>query len=967
MTRWWKCDLQVATPAWKFDFPAGTNFKLNSGDAISDAAERVKFLDAYMADLKEKGIELIALADHNTGAWIDDAKEAGKRHGITVFPGCEITTQTGADGVHLLIIGDPSKTSQDFDRLIHGQLGFGHPNEPYRIDGGNKVPTSSQHTAMQILDKLPDEYLAIAPHALNDNGIASAKTVKGDIRWKALHHERLVAIDPGNCANPAGDNFSARFRRRDLQDFPRLPSLAFVATSDAYAIENLGSRFTWIRMAEPNIEALRQAFLDHESRVLCDWSPKLQSFPGNNPNNVRHAWISSISLSGEMTNSAQPLLLDFHHGLNVLIGGRGSGKSSVVAALRQIYSSSDSLPARLKNEAEDFAKTVLGKAVLHASHHVQESQERQQASWTLQAGRNTIANGQTSKTTFGATVISQKELFERAAGDRNDPELTSRSLLALIDGSITGNGSYGFGTNFGMGFGMGQPLGGGTLSTADFATALDDARAKWATDHRAFVRLKNDLAELPSLEQRVETLEQQVQAFFSPDVTERLNVVKSRLAEGKELASQKATLEDQIEISKTLAESQPDEKTLAAGHDYPPEFSAVSIRYKQIQTNLAAAVIAASRTAQEELDAFEDGLIRNAWDTLHKAAQTDMDEYVASLSAQGLSPDEFSRLQEELNRTRAAVEQLQIKAQDKKRVEETSKSSWNALIELFSQRRKARDSLLDQVATASGRLRFSSAQMQDIAPWIEFVRTTAGFRTDGFVDDTKDLAAWLWKDEKQDTPKRLEMWQEFLVNKDSKAFQTTTGLRGSFVERFEKVDEAARYRIATEFPDDVVGMDFLKEHGKAEIDADWQSVVRGSPGQRTAAMLAFVLHHGREPLVLDQPEDDLDSEWISKLVVKELRQSRWHRQLIVVSHNANIPVLGDAEQVIALENRDNSLCVRETEELDLQGNVHKVRHVGPVENTLVRKDIQSIMEGGVAAFVLREQKYNNETKSHKAL
>ena len=103
-----------------------------------------------------------------------------------------------------------------------------------------------------------------------------------------------------------------------------------------------------------------------------------------------------------------------------------------------------------------------------------------------------------------------------------------------------------------------------------------------------------------------------------------------------------------------------------------------------------------------------------------------------------------------------------------------------------------------------------------------------------------------------------------------------------------------------------------------------------------------------------------------KLVVKELRQSRWHRQLIVVSHNANIPVLGDAEQVIALENRDNSLCVRETDGVDDAGQPVKFLHVGPVENILVRKDIQSIMEGGVAAFVLREQKYNNETKSHKA-
>jgi len=966
MTRWWKCDLQVATPAWKFKFPEGSNFQLKALDRAVGNSERVRFLDAYMSQLKAQGVEVIALADHNTGEWIDDAKAAGDRHGVIVFPGCEITTHTGADGAHLLIIGDRTKTSQDFDRLIHGIFGFGHPNEPYRMEADKKVPTSSQRTAIQILDSLPDEYLAIAPHVLNANGLASSDTAKGDIRWKALHHERLVAVDPGDCSNPTGDAFGPRFKRRESDNFPRLPSLAFVATSDAYSIDDLGKRFTWIRMAQPSIEALRQACLDHESRVLCDWSPKLQKFPNQDPNNVRHAWISSVSLGGSLTNSTHSLDLDFHHGLNVIIGGRGSGKSSVVAALRQLYSSNESLPGRLKNEAEDFSHTVFENAVLHATHHVQESQEKQLASWTLEAGRNTIAQGQTSRTTFGATVISQKELFERAAGDRNDPELTSRSLLALIDSSVAGGGaSFGFGSNFGVGFGMGQPIGGTTLSTADFSTALEDARAKWATDHRAFVRLKNDLEELPALKARTATLEQQVQAFFSPEVTERLTGIKARLEEAAELATLRQVLAERIELAKVHAAS------LSEGVDElketkpSPEFDSVSGELVLIQTSFATELAQTAENALSRLNEFEQSAAYVEWTGIQQEAESSMQIYIDSLSAQGLSPDEFSRLQDELNRTRVAIDQLENKAKGVQRAEELSKGSWDSLVELYKQRREARSSLLAEVASASGRLRFTTAVMQDTNPWIEFMRASAGFRTDGFIEDTKNLAMWLWTANPDEVKDRLFAWQEFLVNKNSKAFQVLTGLRAAFIERLEKVDEVARYRMATELPDDVVGMEFLKENGRTDVEADWQSIVRGSPGQRTAAMLAFVLHHGREPLVLDQPEDDLDSEWISKLVVKELRQSRWHRQLIVVSHNANIPVLGDAEQVIALENRDNSLCVRESEEIKKDGTRVQIRHIGPVENSLVRKDIQSIMEGGVAAFVLREQKYNNETKSHK--
>jgi hypothetical protein len=145
-TRWWKCDLQVATPAWNFRFPEGPGYRL------TEPQERERFLDDYMTATRAAGINVIALADHNTGEWIDAVKEAGARHGVVVFPGCEITTHTGADGVHLIILGDLNKTSQDFDRLIFGPLGFDHDHPPFVQQGEQFLPASSSKTLIQILD-----------------------------------------------------------------------------------------------------------------------------------------------------------------------------------------------------------------------------------------------------------------------------------------------------------------------------------------------------------------------------------------------------------------------------------------------------------------------------------------------------------------------------------------------------------------------------------------------------------------------------------------------------------------------------------------------------------------------------------------------------------------------------------------------------------------------------------------------
>lgn len=958
-TRWWKCDLQVATPAWNFTFPQNSAFRVDDADLALRSAERTRFLDGYMAALRAEGVEVIALADHNTSTWIDEVKAAGIRHGVVVFPGCEVTSSTGADGAHLIVIGERTATGQDFDRLIHGPIGYDHDHPPFRMQGGNRVPGSSKLTSSQILEALPAEYLAIAPHAFSDNGIVSKDTARGDIRFKALHHERLAAIDAGDCSKPEGGSWKARFQRRELTDFPRLKSLAFVSTSDAYSFEQLGKRFTWIRMSEPTIEALRQAFLDHESRILCDWSPKLASFKDRNPNNVRHAWISSLRLGGNLGNSAEALSLDFHPGLNVIVGGRGSGKSSVVAALRQLYSTTSGLPIRLKEDAEEFAQTVFQAATLEATHRLQESQSQQSARWTLATGSQTTFDDQVVPTSFTATVISQKELFERAAGDKSDPELTSRSLLSLVDS--------GLGQPYSWNQAWNVPTHAATSVSQTFEELLEDARAHWINQRRALHRLTTELQQLPALLAKVAVLEEQVAAFSAPEVKARLANIELRQTEESSLRQQAGALEDALNQINILHQVLSTRSISAVpGTAISPEFATVAERFNNINAKLSTALSEISTSTRAELDAFESDVSQGPWQALVKAAGLDLETYKHELETKGLSPSEFSRLQDELTRTRETVVTLQ--ASGEKLVEESEKCAraWEQLQELYGLRRNVRNSLLNSVASRSGRLKFSHAYTQDIAPWIAFVRMTAGIRENGYVTEVQELAQWLWKGPEAELPDRLASWQTFLVTKEVRPFAEATGFKSTFLARLATIDESARYRIAAQLPEDVISMAFLKEDGLPDRPADWQPVVQGSPGQRTAAMLAFVLHHGKEPLVLDQPEDDLDSEWIFKLVVKELRQSRWHRQLIVVSHNANIPVLGDAEQVIALENRSGKLAIRCTTEVLADGSQTVIPHVGPVESPHVRKDIQAIMEGGVAAFVLREQKYNNETRAHKA-
>ncbi len=941
LTRWWKCDLQVGTPAWNFRLPCDHTYDL------ATLAGKREFADRYMDVLIVRGVEVIVLADHNTGEWIDVMVEAGNEKGIAVFPGCEITTGSGADGIHLVIIGDREKTAHDFDLLLAGPLGFDHEHDRYHTRGDVQEPGSSGKTIVKILDDLPDAYLAIAPHALNDNGIASGNTAKGDIRWKALHHPRLEALDPGDCVDCDSDSFNDLFRRRSLDNFPRLKSLAFVATSDAYDFERFGSRFCWIRMEEPTLEALRQAFLDHEARIICHWDPRLDDYPDRNPNRIRHAWIESLHLGGTLGNSSAPLKLDFHPGLNVLIGGRGSGKSTVVAALRQIYSGFNTLPEMVRQEAEIFSNRIFEQAELSSAHRIQNSQERQESRWSKEAGsQSRQREGQYLPTNFRVRVVNQKELFERVSQDRDDPLSASRSFLAFVDESLG--------------------LLKSELSSPDsWWRKFDDAAAEWRTATREHERLKEDLSQLPSIRSKIKELEAQISAFDSAEATARRAHNERRFKQRELLASREETTRNLFSLLRSAVGMHEqviaDAVSSADGADITGFVDTIDAITSEVGETVKQTVAA----AEQRVDEWRAEIDSSEWKKSLNAAKVDDEAYVQELKGKGINPDDYNQLKKDLSQRQALEKSLAAKEFNLESVRKRAVQAWDTIQLLLRERRRIRTDLLDNVSRRSGRLKFELRPHHDSIGWCKSVRGFLNLRSDAFIDDLPSLGKWIWN-APDDTTRdiRWSMWRAALStgNFDQFASRENADLRANWQKRLATLDETVRLRLATEIADDIAKISFLKDGGRADRDEDWQEITQGSPGQRTAAMLGFVLHHGDEPLILDQPEDDLDTEWISNLVVQELRSSRWKRQIIVVTHNANIPVNGDAERVIVLENEGGCLRVRQTT-YKHNGRELTVPHSGAIEVQLVRADIQNIMEGGIRAFVQRERKYNNEVRT----
>ena len=128
-----------------------------------------------------------------------------------------------------------------------------------------------------------------------------------------------------------------------------------------------------------------------------------------------------------------------------------------------------------------------------------------------------------------------------------------------------------------------------------------------------------------------------------------------------------------------------------------------------------------------------------------------------------------------------------------------------------------------------------------------------------------------------------------------------------------------------------------------EADPNFKDAAELSNGQKCTALLPLLMARRDTPLIIDQPEDNLDNHFIYESIVETIRRLKARRQMIFVTHNANIPVLGEAEMVIVL---------------DSDGKAGRVAKAGTLDEC--RDEIIDLLEGGRVAFELRRKRYASQ-------
>lgn len=727
--------------------------------------------------------------------------------------------------------------------------------------------------------------------------------------WRIDLHAHTPAS--GDFDRPGGE-------RRNWPDW-----IEAAARAKLDAVESeLGRRLTWVKMTRPDSEGLRLALLDGPDSL----KPAARDNPGD-PNGRRgELAIESISVAnGRFIGRPDPVTVRFNPWLNAIIGGRGTGKSTLVDFCRKTLRRETELDAS-GNRGEDGSLRQLFERRIRVGRRGREGLltedtrievvyrkhgERFALTWnrhgadhaiTRLDGDERIPEEGSVCERFPVRIYSQKQLFAMA----QDPD----ALLTVIDD--------------GPGVGAAEK----SREIDHLESRYLSLRAQARSAEARSKGLSGRRAQLSDVQRKLDFLQEGGQAGQLSEYRKNRQlddtweeVVKAVWAAVQEVAEAAEQLEvaDLGGAEERSREEDRSRMSLAKAH----------VALGRAVGRLRRTVLADVENAQREIEGILGGEDVLAWRRVLETGEDEFREASAELTALGIAdPAEYTDLLAEARRLRREINELE---NEQARASKLARDADDTL-KLYRERRHALWEARAKFAedASGGTIHVEVAPLSNSSRLSRTLIDILG--TERFEADRRALARrirpatgqWSWdnldalvSEIRRFLSGRLDSWPT-----EDHRFQGALG----------KVPPERIDRLALYAPDDSVDVRFRSRGGH------WRPLKSGSPGQQTAALLAFALGHGAEPIILDQPEDDLDNTLIYDLLVSQLKETKLRRQVIVVTHNPNIVVHGDAEYVLSLDAGEGQT---------------RMACEGGLQEKRVRDEICRVMEGGREAFESR--------------
>lgn len=845
------------------------------------------FVPRYVDRLLAAGIQVGVITNHNKFDCDEYARLAkcAENHGIFLLPGVELSVGDGGAGIHVLVVFSPQWLCGE-NRISRfiSSQFGGRDAQTYQMEN-----TRSSKTLKATVDDLESyglPYFLVFAHVEEPKGLWREFFTRLD-DWDKPEFTVVRRRTLGFQKVVTFDHAeSGRPDRAKVKSKLGIFYPAEVEGSDPKSMDAVGKgKSTYLKIGEYSFEAVRFALEFHAERVFATDVTSL------------HSCIKSISFSGGLLDG-RTVHLSPH--LNTFIGIRGSGKSALIECLRfglQLPVEESAADAKYK---KDLVAHVLGSGGKVTIEAVDTYGQVYRVSRIL-GNRAEVYRGdelQPAGVSIGEVVVrkplcfGQKELSAREEHSEND--LLER-LIAHRLADIR----------------------------ARIAAKKQEIRVFWAPESERV----NPQEKIQEVESEIGTIEAQLAIYNQLHISEKLQEKVDldhdhlRLEHADAEAAQfvgacSRVYADNIQ-SLTAIQAYESKREPAFWDDFKKEYDVFLSVVKEIGTSCDAA-----KVAYEKIHGYlekHNALI---------AAQNERfavieRELSGQLSAQGhamVRPDEYVRLRKKLAYLRQEKSELCSLRDERNHKRQILRTHIAALQELYRQEYQCAVEEIKKINAESEAVKIEYEYRGDRDAFREYL--VSSFRGSGIKGPVFRRLAENYSD-----------FPQLMDDLDS--------VRNVLGERAETFFAYARDQFA----------DLLlwQVPNKTTITFKGKPLAAHSLGQRASALVLFVMSmHENDVIIIDQPEDDLDSQTIYEDVIKMILKLKPKMQFVFATHNANIPVLGDAEQIVACSYNENGIAFEE----------------GSVDVKRLQQRVVGIMEGGREAFAKRKEIYGqwNEAK-----
>lgn len=657
---------------------------------------------------------------------------------------------------------------------------------------------------------------------------------------------------------------------------------AEVEGCDAKNLADMGSRkkASYLKLGDYSFEAVQFALRDFPNRV----SKILPSAP--------HSHIKRITFEGDGTLGGTTINLSCE--LNALIGIRGSGKSSILEGLRYALD----IPLGGKSSDADY-KNRLVETLLKSG------------------GKITVEAVCRRGVTYKISRINGQEpmVFIR---DEIQPGLSIRETI-LHNPIYFGQKDL---SSTGEGFekDLIEKLAGERLDPVRQEIA---AQSEIVQDLlRNIQRLENNPEALVSAKARKEDLTFRLSFYKEHGVEEKLERQTCFDKDARYIASKNSDIKSLLGDFKTFVEKY--EGILSKGQEYistqNPEFMQA---YFNVFDTLKETLFSLKGIERQNKETFsllekkyeEFTSIKSELQEEFAEIQRQLSEQLSEAGAYKINPAEFLRLTTELDETAKSIALMEEIEREKSSKNNEISKEFTKLENLWLKEYQQITAMLDVINNSGGSLKIKAVFMADKKAMQECLSryfTGSNVRQTTYQSVVMKYTSF------------GEMWADRTnINRDMTAQY----------EVFQRYLEKNIVDIITWQPPNTY-----------EINFRGKPLTEHSLGQRASALMLFVLKQkNNDIIIIDQPEDDLDNQTIYDDVIKLIHTMKPRTQFIFATHNANIPVLGDAECVHS--------CVYNNGKISTKG--------GGIDHSHIQKEIIAVMEGGKEAFERRRSVYGS--------